>query len=222
MPVALQASCYTMLHVDATAARGPIDEVAAMVGAVEGEPRISVVTPSYNQGEFLEATLRSVITQGYPNLEYVVIDGGSSDDSAAIIKRLRDRSRLLGERARPRACACAEQGLRPDHRRDHVLDQQLRHVLSVDPGDRRGDLLATPPGRLDHGRAITVRRRRTAEGGRIAVRRQRLRRPGRRLSLDPAGIGVLAPQPVGEGRRAARPESDVCRPTSTSGCGSSV
>jgi glycosyltransferase involved in cell wall biosynthesis len=50
-------------------------------------PRITVVTPSFNQGEFLEATLRSVIEQHYPNLEHIVLDGGSTDNSVEIINR---------------------------------------------------------------------------------------------------------------------------------------
>ncbi|MCU0490250.1 MAG: glycosyltransferase [Chloroflexaceae bacterium] len=50
-------------------------------------PRITVVTPSYNQAQYIEETMRSVLLQGYPNLEYIVIDGGSSDGSPAIIQR---------------------------------------------------------------------------------------------------------------------------------------
>jgi glycosyltransferase involved in cell wall biosynthesis len=50
-------------------------------------PKISIVTPSYNQGQFMEETIRSTLLQGYPNLEYIIFDGGSTDDSVEIIKK---------------------------------------------------------------------------------------------------------------------------------------
>ena len=50
-------------------------------------PLISIVTPSYNQDEFIEETIRSVLLQGYPNIEYFIIDGKSTDRSVEIIKK---------------------------------------------------------------------------------------------------------------------------------------
>lgn len=54
-------------------------------------PRISVVTPNFNQVDFVENTLKSVLDQGYPDLDYIVMDGGSTDGSVSTIERYSDR-----------------------------------------------------------------------------------------------------------------------------------
>jgi glycosyltransferase involved in cell wall biosynthesis len=58
-------------------------------------PRISIVTPSRNQGAYIEETILSVLHQNYPDLEYIVVDGASTDQTPAILERYRDRLSLI-------------------------------------------------------------------------------------------------------------------------------
>lgn len=77
-------------------------------------PRVSVVTPSYNQGQFIEETIRSILLQGYPNLEYIIFDGGSTDDTVEIIKKYE-----------PWLTYWASE---PDRGQSHAINKGLRRV----------------------------------------------------------------------------------------------
>ena len=79
-------------------------------------PRISIVTPSYNQGQFIRATIDSVLTQDYPNLEYFVMDGGSTDDTVSILKSYGNKIKWVSEK-------------------DHGQTDAINKGLKKSPGD---------------------------------------------------------------------------------------
>lgn len=61
-------------------------------------PKISVITPSLNQGKFIERTVKSVLDQKYPNLEYIIMDGGSVDNTLSVLKKYRTEIKLFSGR----------------------------------------------------------------------------------------------------------------------------
>ena len=65
----------------------PAGHLELKADELERLPQISIVTPSYNQGQFIEKCIRSILQQNYPKLEFIIMDGGSSDESLEIIRK---------------------------------------------------------------------------------------------------------------------------------------
>src|SRR6266508_5744681 len=96
---------------------------------MEKHPRISIITPSFNQGDFIEQTILSVLLQDYPNLEYLVMDGGSSDTTLNILKKYSGKVTWMSE---------------PDKGQTHAINKGLRRATGSIVGYLNADDLLLP------------------------------------------------------------------------------
>lgn len=133
-------------------------------------PRITIVTPSYNQAPFLEQTIQSVLSQDYPNLQFGIIDGGSTDGSRDILERYRDQldflviekdngqteainKGLIRANGEIVGWLCSDDTLEPDaliivaqHFKSHPNDDWLAGACRIMDGDGRTTQIEHPAG----------------------------------------------------------------------------
>ena len=172
-------------------------------------PKISIVTPNFNYGELVETTIRSVLVQGYPNLEYVVIDDGSTDGSVAAIEPYRSRLAYFEHQENQGQYPAINKGFAHAtgdvfgwiNSDDVYLPWTLRAVGTIFARHPEVQWVTGHPCRIHEGTVHTVGRL-TPYPRRTGARRLFPRR-ARRRRLDPAGKLLLVPQPVGDGGAAA-------------------
>lgn len=111
-------------------------------------PRITIITPSYNQGEYIEQTISSVLDQDYPDLEYIVMDGGSTDQTIDLLKKHEPRLIWVSE---------------PDRGQSHAINKGMQRAtgevigyLNSDDQLMPGALLKVGRFFLDHPQAFWV------------------------------------------------------------------
>lgn len=82
-----------------------IDKILIKKANIKDKPLVSIITPSYNQGKFIKNTIDSVLSQDYPRIEYIVVDGGSTDDTIDILKEYGDKIHWISEKDKGQADA---------------------------------------------------------------------------------------------------------------------
>jgi glycosyltransferase involved in cell wall biosynthesis len=83
----------------------------AILARVQHRPVVSIVTPSYNHGRFIRTTIESVLAQDYPHIEYIVMDGGSTDETASVVQDYASRLQFISE---------------PDRGQSHAINKGFR------------------------------------------------------------------------------------------------
>jgi len=105
-------------------------------------PKITIITPSFNQGQFIEKTILSILSQDYPNLEYFVIDGGSSDNTLQILEKYTERLTWISE---------------PDRGQTDAINKGLRRATGDIVAYLNSDDLLSPNTLLEVGAIFAAR-----------------------------------------------------------------
>jgi glycosyltransferase involved in cell wall biosynthesis len=111
-------------------------------------PKIALVTPSLNQGHFIEETIQSVLSQNYPNLEYLVMDGGSTDNTLDVLKRYSTQIKWISEKDKGQTDAI-NKGLQ-------IVNGDILAYLNADDLLLPGTLLKTAKLFMEHPNAMWV------------------------------------------------------------------